>query len=186
MILLIDMDGTAFEWNVPFNRELVTRYPHIDFPHTRNNVNWDMTTGLDDEGKAAIEAILELPGFYRGLIPIPGAVQAVQEMEADGHEVFFCTSPYDTNPTCSDDKRWTVGEFFGPKYRKRVILTNDKTLVRGDFLYDDKPEMHGAMTPEWEQIVFSQPYNQKVEGLLRIDSWADWRKPLEQAGLVAA
>lgn len=179
MLILIDLDGTVFDWSGEFDREVVERFPHIEFPHLKNNVNWDMTTGLDEEGKAAIETVMALSGFYRNLKPLPGAVEAVHEMETLGHTVFFCTSPYDTNPTCADDKRASVAEHFGAQYRKKVIITSDKTLIRGDILIDDKPEMYGALAPVWDHVIFTQPYNEHInDSRIRIKDWSEYQKAI--------
>merc|ERR1712048_684490 len=58
---------------------------------------------------------------------------------------------------------------------KRLILTCDKTTVRGDFLIDDKPSICGSQQPLWTQIIFDAPYNRDV-GLgcrRRLHLWDD-------------
>jgi 5'-nucleotidase len=57
-----------------------------------------------------------------------------------------------------------------------VILTRDKTLVRGDILVDDKPTIAGLATPLWRHILFDQPYNRHFP-TLRLN-WFTWREIL--------
>jgi 5'-nucleotidase len=64
----------------------------------------------------------------------------------------------------------------GTEFTTRVILTRDKTLVRGDGLIDDKPTIGGIATPQWRHVLFNQPYNRQFPGP-RVD-WENWREAL--------
>ena len=56
-----------------------------------------------------------------------------------------------------------VENYLGDAWVKRIILTRDKTLIKGDYLIDDKPVITGVeRSPEWEQIVYDRPYNRDV------------------------
>ena len=59
---------------------------------------------------------------------------------------------------------------------KRTIMSPDKTMVYGDFLIDDKPQK-GKLEPDWEQLLFDQPYNKSVKGLRRI-TWRNYKEVL--------
>jgi 5'-nucleotidase len=56
-----------------------------------------------------------------------------------------------------------------------MIIIRDKTLVKGDFLIDDKPEVKGNQQPEWEYILYSQPYNQGGTSRRRM-TWDNWEE----------
>jgi len=131
--------------------------------------------GLRD---AAIE-VMSQPGFFRDLPPMPGAVEAVKEMKAEGFAVFICTSPLPSNPTCCQDKIEWVTKHLGCVGMDimSMVMTRDKCLVQGDVLIDDKPQITGYVIPTWEHIVFDAPYNkQGPEDIrLRIDTWDEWR-----------
>jgi len=90
-----------------------------------------------------------------------------------GHDVRIVTSPWVSNPTCASDKLNWVVKHYGSHWGPRVIITADKTLVRGDILIDDKPEIHGAAEPEWEHVIFDQPYNRDIDKK-RITDWSIW------------
>eukprot|EP00614_Pseudopedinella_elastica_P002253 CAMPEP_0172588034 /NCGR_PEP_ID=MMETSP1068-20121228/6991_1 /TAXON_ID=35684 /ORGANISM="Pseudopedinella elastica, Strain CCMP716" /LENGTH=130 /DNA_ID=CAMNT_0013383237 /DNA_START=480 /DNA_END=872 /DNA_ORIENTATION=- len=94
-------------------------------------------------------------------------------------EVFLCTAPIAVSPFCAAEKVEWVREQFGKDgdaWVRRLIITSDKSLARGDILIDDAPVAKAAaMTPTWEHVWFTQPYNAALEGKRRVDSWTDWR-----------
>lgn len=59
-----------------------------------------------------------------------------------------------------------------------LFLTNDKTIVKGDILIDDKPEPIGLEKPEWEHIIFDQPYNRYIKDKRRINCF-NWKSIFE-------
>jgi 5'-nucleotidase len=105
-------------------------------------------------------------------------------MLAAGHDVRICTSPLSGARFCAAEKIQWVHDRLGPEWERRVIITKDKTLVRGDVLIDDKPEVTGALVPTWEHLVFEAPYNIGAAGW-RIN-WGNWSEVLAQAGERAA
>lgn len=114
---------------------------------------------------------------YRALLPIHGARSALRAILRAGHDVRIVSSPWASNPRCASDKFDWMVHYFGRQWAARTILTMDKTLVRGDFLIDDKPEIKGDMTPEWEHVYFTQPYNSDRPGK-RINRWNEWERVL--------
>jgi 5'-nucleotidase len=172
MRILIDMDGTGFGWcegieSVLEHAELgghpVTEY--IDWAY------WDgVAPGAPEAVGAYIRAAQASEGFYSRLEPYPGFTETVMKLAAAGHSVFFVSTPDSTNPGSSSEKRASIEAHFGVDWGKRLILTHDKTLVRGDVLVDDKPEITGEAEPEWKHVLFDQPYNRGVDGP-RITEW---------------
>ena len=126
--------------------------------------------------KDLVIGIYEAPGFFRSLEPIEGAIDALQYMAKD-HEVFICTSPLLTNPTCVQDKYDWVNHSLGEKWTRKVIITNDKTIVNGDYLIDDKGHIKGAQRPLWEHMVFDRPYNRHIASKRRL-TWDNYRAVL--------
>lgn len=172
MILLHDLDGTHVDWQTKFDRTITEMYPHLEFPFLKENLDWDMTRDLEEEGILAVRAALESPGFYADLEPYEGSVEAIHNLEDMGHTNFFVSSPYVNNVTCASDKFESVKKHYGEFFAKRLILTNDKTSVRGDILFDDKPEITGVFKPVWDHVVFEQSYNRAHIGDRQsIQSW---------------
>lgn len=75
------------------------------------------------------------------------------------------------------EKYLWVEKHLGREATNRLILTKDKTLVRGDILIDDKPHIAGAMRPQWKHIVYDAPYNRERKDVPRM-TWQNWRNVL--------
>ncbi|XP_074828035.1 5'(3')-deoxyribonucleotidase, cytosolic type isoform X2 [Natator depressus] len=135
--------------------------------------------------QAKVASVYESPGFFLGLEPIPGAIEAMQEMiHMQNTEVFICTSPLTKYEHCILEKYSWVEKYLGPKFVERLILTRDKTVVSADLLVDDKDTIKGAEPkPSWEHILFTCCHNKHLElqtPRRRLQSWADdWRGIVE-------
>lgn len=125
-----------------------------------------------------VEAIYISQGFYRYLPPISGSLKALTEMNDMGHEVFICTSPKSGNKYCVKEKYEWVEQHLGSDWLKRVIVTKDKTIIKADFLIDDKDEIKGLVKkPSWEHFIYDQPYNREVTSVRRL-TWETWKSAL--------
>jgi 5'-nucleotidase len=186
MQILVDMDGVIASWNTEYDRLLDIEDPYFTVTRTPNQRTFDLFSGRSKEQQDIILKVMNTPGFYANLEPIPGAKEALNEMIDLGHTVFLVSSPFPSNPTCASDKFDWVEKHYGHEWTKRTILTMDKTAVSGDVLIDDKPEVKGAATPDWEHIVFDCPWNRAVSGKRRILDWSDWKSVVLEPALVAA
>lgn len=182
MIVLFDMDDVLCDHEGDFLKRWRERHP--DLPHIpleRRHCFKITRQYLSECGATAdlVKNIRCAPGFVAALTPIPGALEAVREITARGHATYLCTAPMNGNPTCASEKFEWVVRHLGQEYHDRVIITNDKTLVRGDLLIDDKPEIRGALVPTWEQVLYDFAYNRGVTGKRRI-TWDNWREVLTE------
>lgn len=173
MRLLVDMDAVIASWGAEFDQMLdLAGNAAAGIPRTKDQQQWDLNAGRTDAEKGIIRLIMQEPGFYRRLEPIPGAKQALKAALKAGHDVRIVSSPYISNPTCASDKIDWIVRHYGSHWASRLILTNDKTVVHGDFLIDDKPSVTGSMEPTWQHVVFGDyAYNRNVPGL-RISAWS--------------
>lgn len=169
-VVLVDMDGTINNWVEHFYTLFNTDYPHLGPRDPEDQTTYDMFAGADNTARAAILEIMDRPGFYADLAPYPGAAEALNLM-LDRFDVFLCTSPWLTNPTCVTDKYAWADRHLGRGWGGRTILTMDKTVVGGALLLDDKPNIRGAATPQWVQAFFDQPYNRTDESKPRLHYW---------------
>lgn len=170
--ILVDMDGVIADWGNAYGESLDAHgEPAALIPRHADQRSFDLHAGRTPEEVAIIKQVMVERGFYKRLQPIPGAKQALKALLAQGHDVRIVTSPWVSNPTCASDKLNWIVKHYGSHWGARVIITSDKTLVRGDVLIDDKPEITGEATPEWRQIVFDQPYNREVTDRPRLSSW---------------
>lgn len=165
-IILVDMDGVLADWY----QGMTEGYSELGgdasvFDLTR----WDL--GLVDTDKRRMRSVQATPGFYAGLQPIDGGVDALYRLREMGATVKICSTPDATNPTCASDKVDWIANHLGTSWVKDLILTHDKTMVRGAILIDDKPEITGCLEPEWEHVLFNQPYNSHVTGKRILNGW---------------
>lgn len=177
--ILLDADGTLFDWGARWDEIVNDKFSHLpNIPRTKDQRSFNLKLNLTEEESAAVDEIFNHPGFYGDLKPIEGSQEAVAKMQERGHHVQIATSPWWENPTCLQDKSDSIANYFGTSLRKSAIFTGDKTTLRADYLFDDKPEITGNYTPVWKQILFDQPYNKQID-LPRIITWDEWEEKLE-------
>jgi 5'-nucleotidase len=179
MRLLIDMDGVLTNFNKRAWDKFEELHPHLlqAFPRPNPIVDFYAEDTYDDPlFKEKIREIQRIPGFFLELEEIQGAVNALHVLEKE-HEVFICTAPLLENPTCCDDKMSWVRKHLGEEWKRRTIITKDKTVVDGDWLIDDKPLITGIQDPIWQRIVFDQPYNQDTVG--RRLNWQNYKQIID-------
>jgi 5'(3')-deoxyribonucleotidase len=113
---------------------------------------------------------LHRPQFWQDLLPYPGAVEFVRELHDKGHQVYMATQPFPSENCMWGKKEWIENHlpFLPPN---RLIIIEDKYLLRGDMLVDDKPE--NLFRFEGLRVLFSQPWNQKLKSNM-LASWF-WR-----------
>ena len=127
-ILYIDMDLTLVDFGSGLKQ--------ID-QETKNKYR-----GRDDE----------IPGIFALMKPNPGAVEAFHILYKLFDTYILSTAPWE-NPSAWTDKLLWVKEHLGPPATKRLILSHNKNLNRGDFLVDDRTK-NGADKFEGELIQF--------------------------------
>jgi 5'-nucleotidase len=178
--ILVDMDGVIVDWDKGFRDLWCDRAPIDRFK------SYIMQECVPASFMEAATAVSRRPGFFASLPPYADAIECVKHLHSlEGFSVFICTSPLLDNPTCIQDKIDWTKKYFGPEWVERLILTRDKTTVRGDILIDDKPGIKGSHHPTWVQIVFDQPYNVEYDKQThRMYSWTNrtqWKKTVLKA-----
>lgn len=90
----------------------------------------------------------QIPGVFRDLKPMPGAIDAVNAL-ADNYEMYILSTAPWHNASAWQDKIVWLQEYFGDgeenPFYKRVVMAHDKGLAHGagGILVDDRP-YHGA------------------------------------------
>lgn len=177
--ILVDMDGVLAWWEKRFISEMKAKAPHIPVFEFGTRTNADASELHRIITHPDTLAITGAPGFYRNLDPIEGGKEALEEMLAEGYDVALCTAPSISNLYCGTEKMEWVADYLGPEWLNRLIITRDKTRVKGDYLIDDRSDVRGSQTPEWEHILFTQSYNQHITDRRRIANWSEWRTIVE-------
>ena len=163
--VLIDMDNTITDFDGAVQTECQRRGVHYADDRTK----FDFDTEVYD----VFYDIALKPGFFRDLVPIPHALEALVEMKECGLDMWICTAPMFHSNYCVAEKFQWVEHYLGLDWMYRIIVSKDKTLIKGDYLIDDKIQT-GACAPEWIQICYAQTYNQQYPK--RIDNWKNWKK----------
>jgi 5'-nucleotidase len=136
--------------------------------------HFSVVDNYPEEWHQQVHDIYCAPGFFRTLPPIEEALAALRAIMGMGHEVWICTSPMQRYRHCVQEKYEWVEQHLGLEFTNRIILTRDKTLIKGDLLLDDNPHIVGYAKPEWMQVMVDRPYNRNVKGL-RIN-WQSWEQ----------
>jgi len=178
MRILIDMDGVLSDFDGAFLNCWRELHPEKFFIPIEERTTFYVKEQYPDELKPLVSEIVWKPNFFRDMPPVNGGKEALTEMEKMGFEVFICTSPLSTYRNCVLEKFEWVEKHLGAKWVNRIILTKDKTLVKADYIIDDKPEITGVEnTPSWEHILYDCPYNRGINK--RRITWKNWKSILE-------
>ncbi len=176
MLILVDQDGVLADFEQGFHATWRARgheYPALPLNERRTfYVRDDYPAHLRHE----VEAIYTAPGFFLGLPPIEGAVEALSDLLGSGHDVRICTSPLNDYRFCLPEKFEWIERHLGTDFVARMIVTKDKTLIQGNILIDDNPKVTGLRTAPWKHVIFDQPYNRHADGLRM--TWKNWREIL--------
>ena len=76
-----------------------------------------------------------ITGIYAKLQPIPGSIVAIKKISKNYDTYILTAAPWH-NPSAWSDKLIWVKKFI-PQMKKRLIISHNKHLNKGDFLIDD-------------------------------------------------
>jgi 5'-nucleotidase len=180
--VLIDMDNTLAQFDLEFGKRWAAAYPKGSLDLIAHRKHFELEQNFPDDPaaeEAAIKVMSE-PGLFIAFEPAEGCVKAVKEMVDAGLSVFFCSAPLPFQyESCVAEKYAWVRHHFGEEFLSKIIITRDKTVIKGNVLIDDKPRVSGVCAkPEWTHIIYTQSYNKNVTGVPRFTKWANWRESL--------
>lgn len=169
------MDGVIADYDGELLQRWKLRHADKFYVPLEERTTFYVKDNYPEELQPLVAEILLEPGFFRDMLPVPGAKEALEEMQAMGLEIFICTSPLSTYKNCVLEKYEWVEKVLSPSWVRQIILTKDKTIIKGDLLIDDKPSITGAEEhPEWEHILYDRPYNRETNKK-RI-TWNNWKE----------
>lgn len=181
IIINFDKDGVIVDYFKGVMKEFKRLTPFLE------TVPYEQITsfGIVDHYPASVRQDIwnasAVPGFYENLEAMPGAIEVLKDIENNCQEFlepFIVTSPglHNHNNGCWSGKATWVHNNLGDWWERRLIITKDKTMVRGHLLVDDKPGITGALEPTWAQLVFPHPWNEEFRKQLGVQSfsWEQW------------
>src|SRR3989344_1673012 len=145
-IILVDLDGPLADFEGEFLKRWWEQFPNEFFVPLEKRRAFFLKDEYPEHLREEVVRILTTTGFFADLSPVPGGIDAVKEMTDRGYKIIICTSDIyikNINTIGLDEKRGWVQKYLGYDFAKTMVLTRDKTLVRGDYLIDDKPEITG-------------------------------------------
>jgi 5'-nucleotidase len=96
-----------------------------------------------------------LYGFFIGLKSIPYSIDMVQYLSKK-YDLWFLSKPSVYNINSYSEKALWIYNNFGFELQKRLILSSDKSLLKGDYLIDDQTNANQDKF-EGEHILFGSP-----------------------------
>lgn len=133
-----------------------------------DNVLVDFESGLAQIGeevkKEYAGRVDEIPGLFALMKPMPGAIEAVHELEKNYDLFILSTAPWN-NPSAWSDKVQWVTKYLDDVFHKRMVITHRKDLCQGDYLIDDRgkngtSEFNGEWIefgsekfPDWDAVL---------------------------------
>lgn len=174
-VLGVDLDGVCGDHAEAFRR-VVARERGIDPGELPAQRTWDFTEwGLDRDEFERLHrrAVLE-HRMFRTMPVVPGAAAALWRLSDAGVWIRIVTHRLYTNwghaVAVADTVAWL--DEAGIPYRDLCFL-GDKPQVEADIYVDDAPHNVEALRASGaEAIVFSQPYNDDVDGP-RANGWSE-------------
>ena len=107
-----------------------------------DNVLVDFKSGIAklsaDQVAAAGGELDNASGIFGLMQPMSGAIAAYHELSELFDTYILSTAPWE-NPSAWSDKLEWVKRHLGAPAHKRLILSHNKHLNRGDYLVDDRP-----------------------------------------------
>lgn len=151
--LFFDMDGVLADFHGKINKLIKAHY--ADESITTKIVPVEsLSENVWIEGHPEREPFIEMfepiPGFYRDLEPVEGAIEVLKELSKH-YNVFVLSTASWGNPSCWTDKRLWVEEHLGDYGHKKLILTHHKNQHSGRALIDDRTK-NGAAQFKGEHI----------------------------------
>ena len=185
MNLLVDVDDTTLDLHTEW---IQNRY-NVDYKDKllRKDIKtWNIDKYVKPECGNKIYDYLDDKDLYKNIKPLAGAVEGIQKLRELGHRIIFVTAYFNEQKAkCLHDNgllkeypyndgRWNTCT--------DVIMANDKSLIKGDLLIDDRYE---NVKKFGSGIVFAQPWNENLDidgEFIRTKGWDDivgyftWRK----------
>ena len=114
------------------------------------------------EYKTIYEAPDLIPEIFKDPMPIKGAIESLKILETSGkYDLFIATTASWENPAAAMHKRLWIEKYFDDLFKKKMIITHRKDLLKGHYLIDDR-EANGAAKFSGELLSFGWAYEKNA------------------------
>lgn len=159
LTVLVDLDSTLVDLDTKWYR---TWNEWTGDSLTADKVkSWDVHLYCKDQS-LDVYSVLNMPGFFKHLDPIEGALDTVYKLHNDGHRIVIVTASPAKSQTAFNDKQFWVKEHLPFINQHDFIGTHAKDLIRGDVLIDDGPHnllAWAPMNPKGYTVTIATNYN---------------------------
>lgn len=161
LTILCDLDGIIVDllkaWLDFHNAKYGDNFTKADI------TEFAMHKCVKPEHRGKIYEFLNLDNCFDDLQPIPGAIEAVNNLIEKGHDFVVLTASA-KNPMSAFGKIKWVKKYLGLE-RQQIIVSSRKELICGDVLIDDSPDNIKAYNKRWPNtpiLSIAYPYNAEV------------------------
>lgn len=133
-IVYVDMDDTLCDFTGPFK----LGQENSELPEDSTLKKWPQSK----------------VGFFLELEPLPDAIQGINTL-CEKYDVWILTRPSIKNTHCYTEKAEWIKKYLGEEMLEKLILSPDKSLLKGDYLIDDDTK-NGQVEFEGKHIHFGQ------------------------------
>lgn len=162
-IILVDQDNVIADQLGRFHELIKRDHPSVYATYRGVTTSHEIEEDFAPEHAELIKSLRRKEGFFRELLPIPGAKEGLQALKEAGYVVHICTAPIWEFKFCIPEKLEWIEHELGHEWTVNTIIARDKTLIAGDILIDDKPEITGVRNPSWTHILYDQSFNRTSE-----------------------
>ena len=169
--LLVDVDEVLASLQLPV-LDIIRRVTDKDWKLEDFKV-WDLFSVLNPAQRVMVFEEMAVPGFCLGLDPIPGAPEAIRELQGMV-EVFAVTNPHDSVLWVTERYEWLKRHFGLDK--DHVAFLSSKYLISGRWFVEDNLDQlrrWGTFNPEGTPILWNTLNNKSMESgyILRVQGW---------------
>jgi 5'(3')-deoxyribonucleotidase len=178
MRIFIDMDDILVnlldEWLICLNN-----YRGVT-PKTKEDItNWDMQLAYPTLTKNQLYSPLYDSEMWKRVQPVKDAYKYLKKLKEDGHEIYVATASYPNSYFIKTE--YCLLKHFDFLTPKDIICINNKSLLKGDVLFDDYHE--NLRNFSGIKVLRNKPYNINVDTPyvdFRVDDWSEFYEIIQE------
>jgi 5'(3')-deoxyribonucleotidase len=159
--LLFDLDGIIADLHAPW-LEWINR--HAGTALTKMDIH---TYQMEQVAPKSVNVydFLNTPGCYSTLPPVDGALEVLQQLHDDGHQVLIATMPVRRPESTTEKLEWCA-RMLPWLSRRAIYVGGDKSRIMADGFTDDDPANlrdFRKRQPQAFLATIAWPYNEGVD-----------------------
>jgi 5'-nucleotidase len=169
--VIVDIESQYIEWYRRKFGVVVPREQLVGKPETK---------GFPDSD--AVYNFLYTPTFFRTAKPLPGALEAVQQLMASFH-VYIVSAAMEFPQSLPEKYEWLQEHLPAISWRN-IIFCGDKRIINTDYMIDD--HVKNLDTFSGKGLLFTAAHNVTIDRHVRMNNWNDVLDWFEKERLLTA